>query len=313
MPVWLSLILVLTPETEPEEEDTYYEDQAVLEAGLVGSDLIGTNAFTAAQLESSSTNKEEPAESEPEDEKVVIKESKDGSNGKLVLFRLPKMKSVKLSIFLKRIMKLTSKDRIGSRELESTGDIKHWNIISLYGYYTAPDYNLLVYELMPNGSLTSKKLALRSLKIWEDDAAKVRSKPRLERKFHQFHIQVAREFSFDGVDLDWEYPQTQIDIDNFGMLLDECGAAINEEAHSTGNSKLLLSAATYYKPVINWDVVHTYPVKSINNNLDWINAMCYDYHGKWNVTAAGYLAALYDPNGDVSTSDGLQSWINAGI
>ncbi|KAL2476470.1 Receptor-like serine/threonine-protein kinase [Abeliophyllum distichum] len=35
------------------------------------------------------------------------------------------------------------------------GDIKHRNIVSLYGYYTAPQYNLLIYELMPNGSLDS--------------------------------------------------------------------------------------------------------------------------------------------------------------
>ncbi|KAK9055159.1 hypothetical protein SSX86_026241 [Deinandra increscens subsp. villosa] len=126
-------------------------------------------------------------------------------------------------------------------------------------------------------------------------------------------IQVARQFNFDGVDLDWEYPQTQTDMDNFGLLLDEWRVAVNEEAESTGEQQLLLSAATHYKPEITFDEVVNYPVESINNNLDWINAMCYDYHGSWDVTATGTLAALYDPNGDVSTSDGLQSWIDAGI
>ncbi|KAL5803252.1 hypothetical protein ACOSQ4_031557 [Xanthoceras sorbifolium] len=32
-------------------------------------------------------------------------------------------------------------------------DIKHRNTVTLHGYYTAPHYNLLIYELMPNGSL----------------------------------------------------------------------------------------------------------------------------------------------------------------
>lgn len=109
------------------------------------------------------------------------------SGGKLVLFKSPKIKSLKSNIFLKKTMKLTSKDRIGfggygtvykltinestsfavkklsketaehdrgfERELEAMGDIKHRNIVTLYGYYPAPNYNLLIYELMPNGSL----------------------------------------------------------------------------------------------------------------------------------------------------------------
>ncbi|XP_076888772.1 class V chitinase CHIT5a-like [Bidens hawaiensis] len=132
-------------------------------------------------------------------------------------------------------------------------------------------------------------------------------------RFIRSTIQVAREFNFDGLDFDWELPQTQPDMENFGLLLDEWRAAVNEEAELTCKPRLLLSAATYYKQVIPYDVVHSYPVESINRNLDWINAMCYDYHGSWDVTPTGTLAALYDPNGDISTRDGLQSWMDAGL
>lgn len=116
---------------------------------------------------------------------MVIQDSLSG--GKLVMFRSPKMKSLKHNTFLKKTMKLSNKDIIGSggygtvykmtindsiafavkrlnrgsaerdqgfeRELEAMGDIKHRNIVTLHGYYTAPHYNLLIYELMPNGSL----------------------------------------------------------------------------------------------------------------------------------------------------------------
>lgn len=104
------------------------------------------------------------------------------------MFTSPRLKSLKPSKFLKKTMKLSNKDIIGSggfgtvyklmiddcisfavkrlnrlgaadqdrsfeRELEAMGDIKHRNIVTLHGYYTAPHYNLLIYELMPNGSL----------------------------------------------------------------------------------------------------------------------------------------------------------------
>ncbi|KAH7512754.1 hypothetical protein FEM48_Zijuj12G0123900 [Ziziphus jujuba var. spinosa] len=111
----------------------------------------------------------------------------DFSGGKMVMFRSPIMQSLKSDAFLKKTLKLSNKDIIGSggygtvykltvsdstafavkrlnrgtaerdrgfeRELEAMGDIKHRNIVTLHGYYTAPHYNLLIYELMPNGSL----------------------------------------------------------------------------------------------------------------------------------------------------------------
>uniref|UniRef100_A0A7N0TJF1 Protein kinase domain-containing protein n=1 Tax=Kalanchoe fedtschenkoi TaxID=63787 RepID=A0A7N0TJF1_KALFE len=109
------------------------------------------------------------------------------SGGKMVLFRSPTMQSLKSDAFFKKTMKLSDKDVIGcggygtvykmavdestafavkrlyrgsperdrgfERELEAMGDIKHRNIVTLFGYYTAPRYNMLIYELMPNGSL----------------------------------------------------------------------------------------------------------------------------------------------------------------
>ncbi|KAF5201948.1 Receptor-like serine/threonine-protein kinase [Thalictrum thalictroides] len=109
------------------------------------------------------------------------------SGGKMVMFRSPTMQYLTSDVFLKKTMKLSNKDIIGSggygtvykltiddsmsfavkrlnkgsadrdrgfeRELEAMGDIKHRNIVTLHGYYTATQYNLLIYDLMPNGSL----------------------------------------------------------------------------------------------------------------------------------------------------------------
>lgn len=109
------------------------------------------------------------------------------SGGRIVMFRSQAVQSLKSNAFLKKTLRLSNKDIIGcggygtvyklmidestsfavkrlnrgtaerdrgfERELEAMGDIKHRNIVTLHGYYTAPQYNLLIYELMPNGSL----------------------------------------------------------------------------------------------------------------------------------------------------------------
>ncbi|KAK7244056.1 hypothetical protein RIF29_38874 [Crotalaria pallida] len=111
------------------------------------------------------------------------------SEGKMVIFRTSVLQSLTSEVLLKKTQKLSNKDIIGSggygvvyelklndsaafavkrlnrgtaerdkgfeRELEAMADIKHRNIVTLHGYYTAPHYNLLIYELMTNGSLDS--------------------------------------------------------------------------------------------------------------------------------------------------------------
>ncbi|KAJ4765507.1 Leucine-rich receptor-like protein kinase family protein [Rhynchospora pubera] len=109
------------------------------------------------------------------------------SGGKMVIFRSTMTQSLSASSFMKMAMRLSNKDIIGSgghgtlyqlrindttafavkkmnkgnaeidrgfeRELVAIGDIKHRNIVRLHGYYIAPQFNLLIYELMPNRSL----------------------------------------------------------------------------------------------------------------------------------------------------------------
>ncbi|XP_038986120.1 receptor-like serine/threonine-protein kinase At1g78530 [Phoenix dactylifera] len=109
------------------------------------------------------------------------------TDGKVVMFRSPTSRSLTSKAFMKKTMKLSNKDIIGSggygtvyrlridettafavkrlnkgntdrdrgfeRELDAMSDIKHRNIVTLHGYYIGAQFNLLIYELMPNGGL----------------------------------------------------------------------------------------------------------------------------------------------------------------
>lgn len=45
------------------------------------------------------------------------------------------------------------RERGFERELETLADLKHKNLVSLRGYYSAPHINILLYDLMGNGGL----------------------------------------------------------------------------------------------------------------------------------------------------------------
>ncbi|KAL7221951.1 hypothetical protein ACSBR1_023814 [Camellia fascicularis] len=57
----------------------------------------------------------------------------------------------------------------------------------------------------------------------------------------------------------------------------------------------------------------TFPIASINKNLNWVHVMAFDYYmpKSWNQTGA--QAALYDPGSEKSTDFGINSWINKGL
>ncbi|KMT03225.1 hypothetical protein BVRB_8g197730 [Beta vulgaris subsp. vulgaris] len=137
------------------------------------------------------------------------------------------------------------------------------------------------------------------------------SQPSSRKAFIDSSLDLAVSNGYDGLDLDWEQQTNNSEMSSLGILLEEWRAAIN--ARSTAPS-LLLTAALRYTAEASEGV--PFPIQSISDNLDFVNVMAYDFYAPaWSpmpfVTRPH--ASLRDPSSEVSGSNGISAWINAGV
>ncbi|WP_049971740.1 glycoside hydrolase family 18 protein [Haladaptatus cibarius] len=120
------------------------------------------------------------------------------------------------------------------------------------------------------------------------------------QRFAKTAVDIMERYGFDGLDLDWEYPDGTIrasDPHNFTLLLEEC----RKELDSRFGSWTHLTMAGSPNPNI---VDDAYEVGTISNYLDHVNVMTYDYHGDWS-NDTNFNAPFDSPPED---PDGQQSW-----
>lgn len=121
-------------------------------------------------------------------------------------------------------------------------------------------------------------------------------------------IEWVKEYEFDGVDFDWEYPvaggldgnkHDPADRVNLTLFLKEVRAALDAETAISG--KKYYSSIAASANLSKYD--ESYDFGEIHQYLDWINLMSYDFHGVWGGELyTNHNSPLYANPGDKSVS-----------
>lgn len=132
------------------------------------------------------------------------------------------------------------------------------------------------------------------------------------KNFAKTSVTLMKDWGFDGIDIDWEYPSDATQAANFVTLLKAVRAELDAYSQQYANGyhfQLSIAApagATQY---------NTLKLSEMAPILDTINLMAYDYAGSWSTTS-GHQANLYNSNAATTpfnTDSAIKAYIKAGV
>lgn len=115
-------------------------------------------------------------------------------------------------------------------------------------------------------------------KYWSNMAST--SKGRMS--FAKSVLSFMKEYGFDGVDLDWEYPVAEdrggiaVDKENYVQLIHDLRSVFDSSGQTYGIS--------FTTPSSYWYLRHFDVPGMLEAGADWTNMMTYDLHGVWDGT-----------------------------
>lgn len=101
-------------------------------------------------------------------------------------------------------------------------------------------------------------------------------------------------------------------MSNLSLLFKEWRDTLKLESSGYGNLLLYLSAIVYFEPIPPGNTT-PYPVQAINEYVDFISPVCYDYYWGVETSVTAENALLNDHPGKKSTDEIISSWIKARV
>lgn len=134
-----------------------------------------------------------------------------------------------------------------------------------------------------------------------DKFSAIAEDPVKRAKFASESVRLVREYNFDGIDVDWEYPGYEphngrpVDKVNFITFMQEIKDSLADYAakyrpERVGERRYKVTAAMGCGPSI---VKNAFDMPKVRETLDEVNLMTYDLHGAWD-PVTGHNAPLFE-------------------
>jgi chitinase len=109
---------------------------------------------------------------------------------------------------------------------------------------------------------------------WDRQFASIVSRPEAEDRYATAVMALVDEFDYDGIDFDWEYPDTKEEVAGFERLTRRFRKELDELGGKKGRPMQLTMAASANPGTLRW-----LEKDFLLETLDWINVMTYDFTG----------------------------------
>ncbi|OLL25123.1 Endochitinase B1 [Neolecta irregularis DAH-3] len=131
------------------------------------------------------------------------------------------------------------------------------------------------------------------------------SDPEKRKNFVSSSIELMKNYAWDGLDIDWEYPANDDEAGYLVSLLKETREGLDQYAEERGlpKEKFYLTVAAP-AGLQNVSILH---IKEMDAYLSWWNIMCYDYSGSWS-KVADHSSNVY--GGETNTDQAMMAYLN---
>jgi chitinase len=122
---------------------------------------------------------------------------------------------------------------------------------------------------------------------WDQQFREIVNSKEAEDRYVKAVLDIVRDDDYDGIDLDWEYPDSEKEVPGFERLTRRFRAGLDAIGASKGRKMLVTMAASSNPGTLRW-----LDTAFVLETMDWLNVMTYDYSGDW-TGYAGHNSPLH--------------------